>query len=226
MPEFGDASAAAYALLKNGTYGLDAIETLLETIRKGVIQENGTELPADKSLYDVVVKDNLEDATNGLAALRALVDDLETRLTAARAAKLDYLDVALSTIRTELTFQHQAPAQLVQAAPVLNTWYTALDTVANALIYGIYFWVATTGETLSVRVTIDGRTLLCTFAAIADTGYYITLPSSSEGLSYTTTDTGTLVAFIIQGRSVKVEIRKTTNNGSGNLTCYVTYGKR
>lgn len=43
-----------------------------------------------------VLKDLLENATYGLAALETLVDDLESRLTAGRATNLDNLDVKLS----------------------------------------------------------------------------------------------------------------------------------
>jgi len=64
----------------------------------------GTQLPASKSLYDVIALDRLDNATYGLSAIETLVDDLETavgtiegattlhnKLTAARAALLDQI---------------------------------------------------------------------------------------------------------------------------------------
>lgn len=52
----------------------------------------GTHSPQSGDAYAAVV-----DATVGLAAIEALVDELESRLTALRAAALDNLDVAVST---------------------------------------------------------------------------------------------------------------------------------
>jgi len=44
--------------------------------------------------------------------------------------------------------EHQPTATLTQAAPVQNTWYTILDTIANGRLIGVYFKVADTGEDL------------------------------------------------------------------------------
>ena len=49
---------------------------------------------AGKDLYTLLVTDRLDNATYGLSALETLVDDLETRLTAARAGYLDELAAA------------------------------------------------------------------------------------------------------------------------------------
>lgn len=48
-----------------------------------------------KSLYTCLITDRLDSATFGLSAIEALVDDLESRLTATRAGYLDELDFDL-----------------------------------------------------------------------------------------------------------------------------------
>jgi len=63
--------------LDHATYGLSAIETLVDDLE--------TRLTAARAGY----LDLLADPTVGLAALESLVDDLEIRLTAARAVKID-----------------------------------------------------------------------------------------------------------------------------------------
>ena len=60
---------------------------LVKFLAKGT----ASEVPANKSLYDLIALDRLDDAAHGLSALKGLVDDLEARLTAARAGYLDDL---------------------------------------------------------------------------------------------------------------------------------------
>ena len=62
----------------------------------------GTPLPNSKSLYDTIALDRLDNAIYGLSAIENLVDDLETRLTAARAG---YLDNLTGTV-TNGTYSH------------------------------------------------------------------------------------------------------------------------
>jgi len=60
----------------------------------------GTEVPANKSLYDLIAIDRLDDATYGLNTLRSRIlerlseADFETRLSATRAARIDLLEDA------------------------------------------------------------------------------------------------------------------------------------
>lgn len=123
-------------------------------------------------------------------------------------------------------FKHQPDVTLDQASPVQNTWYTVLDTTRNCRLYSVSVLVATTGETLEVRITVDGVTITGGIDATADTVY--------KAIWYF----GTMVAnqlylatadphhtFLLEGRSVKVEVRKTTANGTGNLKAKVTYAK-
>jgi len=66
-----------------GTQYVDAagnpdVDTIREHLRAGLLNGTGTVLPANKSLYDEICLDRLDDATFGLSALETLVDDLET----------------------------------------------------------------------------------------------------------------------------------------------------
>lgn len=126
-------------------------------------------------------------------------------------------------------FKHQADATLDQAAPVQNTYYTVLDTKYDVRIYAIYAAVAATGETLNVKITIDGQVLEDPTgqAATAGTVYMIvkklTANAAAPAIRFTSTDSGE--PFLFEGHSVKVEIRKTTNAGAGNITARVIHGK-
>jgi len=122
------------------------------------------------------------------------------------------------------TPKHQADATLTQAAPVNGTWYTILDTTKNALIYAIVAEVATTGETLEVKVTIDGQTYTGSVAHAADTAQFWFLNMEGAMNSNTSPYMAGIYAPLM-GRSVKVEIRKTTAAGAGNLIGRVTHGK-
>lgn len=91
-------SGAGLAILKDGTYGLSAIETLVDELE--------TRLTATRAGY----LDNLSGGAVALASalttLQGLVDDLETRLTATRAGYLDNLSggaVALASALSTLS---------------------------------------------------------------------------------------------------------------------------
>jgi len=131
-------------------------------------------------------------------------------------------------IQEQVTFQLQADAVLVQAAPVQNTWYTVLNT-QNARVLGIAYEVAATGETLEVRMTIDGRVFTPSQAAVAGTDYYIKKDHTADwgfALPPDVTQYINQLSFLFDCRSLKVEMRKTTANGVGALTCRVAYQKR
>ena len=137
----------------------------------------------------------------------------------------------LAAINTALTFQQQPNASINQATPTQNQYYTVLDTTANCRIISIALRVADTNETLELKLTIDGNSIVkYNISAAAGTNYYATI---SQGAAYTesylqagTTDFSQYRAFLIEGRSVKVEIKKTTANGTGNLQCSIIYAKR
>jgi len=179
-----------------------------DDIRRFLVRGTGSQLAANKSLKD-------------------MLDDIEGSGFSTATDSLKILSDVLDLIRTELTFQQQADAALTQASPEQNKWYTVLDTTANVRLYSVNLAVEDTAETLAVRITIDGRTLTGTQAATAGTWYYAySLVSSAEALSYTSSIVMAMYYAPLEGRSVKVEVRKTTANGTGNLLCRVKYAKR
>jgi len=99
--------------------------------------------------------------------------------------------------------------------------------VKEGYLYLLYIEVLTTGETLECRVTIDGTAYLLNAGLVAgaNTIYYVTIRiSHTNQISAGTT---TLQAFRNTGywfKSLKVEVRKTTNAGAGNLIGACHYG--
>ena len=119
----------------------------------------------------------------------------------------------------------QSSADLVQAAPVQNTWYTALDTKRNCRVIGWTLVVADTNETIQMRITIDGVVLEHSGAGfVADTEYNINLRSSITYDLINASSGGLGHAFLLEGRSVKIEFRKTTATGVGTISSKVYYG--
>jgi hypothetical protein len=121
----------------------------------------------------------------------------------------------------------QDDAVLVQAAPVQNQWYTVLDTKTNARIYSIVPIVWEANETLEVRITTKNRTFTGSFNATHTTYYWAFLKMYGEGLDFDTANKR-LAGFDapLEDPSIKIEIRKTTANGAGNLECRVVWAKK
>jgi hypothetical protein len=115
-------------------------------------------------------------------------------------------------------------AKLNQALPVQNTWYTVADLKNVAFNNSIAHMVETTGETVELEVTLDDEPAVSdTNANTAGTGYKANVVGDTDlwinmtgGLPYMGQDW-------IYCKSVKVRIRKTTANGTGNLKCSVYY---
>jgi len=129
----------------------------------------------------------------------------------------------------EFTFEHQPDATLAQANPVKDQWYTVLDTKKNAKLYSMTVLVWDTDETLEARVTIDGNVLVGSLAATKNTYYYVHHKLYSAPATGLTIDANIfLLAHYapLEGREVKVEVRKTTEAGNGNLESRVVYAKR
>ena len=115
--------------------------------------------------------------------------------------------------------------RLVQAAPVNGTWYEVLDTAGQTDIHGIWFEVATAGETLEVRVTLNGVPHVVSRAAGIGTDYFViynNMLTAAEMLTSTTPYT-TNYKLGISGRTATIEIRKVTAAGAGTITCKVIY---
>lgn len=105
----------------------------------------------------------------------------------------------------------QADAAISQANPVSATWYTVLATKSNVRLISIQARIdwAVTQPTLVVRVTIDGNIYLYTIALpVTATSYYANnmanLPEALQTLQ--ATDQSVSRGFLLEGRSVKVEV--------------------
>lgn len=127
-------------------------------------------------------------------------------------------------------FEHQADASIAQAAPVQNTWYTVLDTIKNGIIYQALVVVADTNETLEMRITVDGNVLDGSVSATAGSSYFAVLQASADDelnlvLSTDTSNRPKIKDFVVQGRSIKIEVRKTTAAGTGTITARVKHAK-
>ena len=128
-------------------------------------------------------------------------------------------------------FEYQPPAVLNQAAPVQNQWYDILLTTAYVRVYLIAVNVEDVNETLECQVIIDGETIDSTpFAATESTDYNVYLSPDAINRSALLL-MGTLPgveerrpAFVVEGHSVRVRVRKTTAAGAGNLTGIVIFG--
>jgi hypothetical protein len=123
--------------------------------------------------------------------------------------------------------EHQAVATLDQAAPVNGTFYTVLDTTQNCRILIFAAEIATTGETIEGKITIDGNAITVTAAAFpADTPYWCII-SADPGVGtfgpYWNNAQQPQKAWLIEGRSVKLEVKKTTAAGVGNLKGLAVY---
>ena len=121
----------------------------------------------------------------------------------------------------------QDDAVLAQAAPAQNTWYTVLDTQVNVRIYSIVPIVWTANETLEVRITTKNRTISGSLDATHTTYYWAFMKMYAEGLDF---ETGAkhLAGYDapLEDPSVKIEIRKTTAAGAGNLECRVQWAQK
>ena len=134
----------------------------------------------------------------------------------------------LSDIETELTFQ-QKPEVFIEQNLTQNVWVTVLDTQTNVRLIGITILPATTGETIEWRIIIDGLTI---------TPFATALTANTKGFGYlnhgwdalfcrlTTTEPLPRPPFIIEGRSVKVEVRKTTAAGSDLIKIRLIWAQR
>lgn len=115
--------------------------------------------------------------------------------------------------------EHQPDAVLNQVAPIQNVWYTIMDTTLNCRVISISITVATTGETLEARVIIDGQVLTSPGVACgAGTPYFVCIyAATGQLLILAAGGLGNNVFPSFEGRSIRVEVRKTTAAGAGNL---------
>ncbi len=129
----------------------------------------------------------------------------------------------------DYTFEHQQDATLSQANPAKDTWYTGLDSKKNCRVYAVTVLVWTTNETLEVRVTIDGQVLVGSVEAAHTTYYYVHHKLYAAAALALAIDGNVFLLghyAPLEGREVKVEVRKTTETGTGTLDARVVYAKR
>jgi len=126
--------------------------------------------------------------------------------------------------------EHQADAVLSQDNPVSETWYTVLNTTKNVRLLSLYAnitWAVTQPTPLEVRVTIDGQTE--TFSVsnpVSGTDYVGVLGYASASYLINTLAEQRSRAFLLEGRSVKVEARITwATTQPTPLVCRVKYAK-
>jgi len=119
---------------------------------------------------------------------------------------------ANTSIYDALTFKQQADAELTQNNPSNTTLYTVLATTKNVRIIGISFnitWAVTQPTAMRVYITIDGLTIISGIGApVSGTSYHVDMVSDNVLISMpaTTTDNAQIRAFLLEGRSVKVEV--------------------
>lgn len=121
---------------------------------------------------------------------------------------------------------HQPDAVLTQANPVSGTKYTVLDTTKNVRIISIHALVTWTVQPtpLEIHITIDGQTIICSIANpdsdIAHVAENFTNSPNWGLVAAYQQDT----AFILEGRSVKIEA-EITGGAVSNLAARVKYAK-
>ena len=123
-------------------------------------------------------------------------------------------------------WKRQPDAVLNQPIPVQNAWYTVLDSKRPARIYCLAITVLVTDETLELRITVDGQVITGSIGVTAGQNNYAYIYTSATltAIAFTTTPPQHR-SFQTEGHSVKVEVRKTTAAGAGNLQAAVGWAK-
>jgi hypothetical protein len=116
-----------------------------------------------------------------------------------------------------------------KSAPVQNVYDTAFE-LKNVSVLSIALGVVTAGETLQVKVTIDGVVITGT-ATACNVNEHVEADHIRNGTalvmsaSGANVDVNTVIAYTKQltGKDVLIEIRKTTAAGAGDIHCDVVY---
>lgn len=120
-----------------------------------------------------------------------------------------------------------------QAAAVQNTWYTAAD-LKNVKLRALAIGCTGFNETLECKITIDGYTISISAGGACTAAQWLELTHIRFSAPGTPTllfaATAANVDFnytdhIIEARSLKIEIRKTTAAGASAITCAGIYGQ-
>ena len=128
--------------------------------------------------------------------------------------------------------KHMADATLSQANPVSTTLYTVLDTTKNVriiLIEAHITWATTQPTLMDVVVTVDGQSVVFRIAnPINATPYEANwiAETALAALVVTTNNHYRNRTFLLEGRSVKIEVRITwATTQPTPLVCRVKYAK-
>lgn len=124
-------------------------------------------------------------------------------------------------------YEQQADAALNQASPVSGTKYEVLATAKNVRLIGISVQCTWTVQPtpLEIHVTIDGQTVTFTFTdPVTATNYFAKNASGSAETAQELSTTEPTVAFLREGKSVKVEAEITGGTVS-NLSARVKHAK-
>ncbi len=219
-----------------------ALAASLATLVTYIYNGTGTTIPSNKSLVDLLnaiptnpvlattltstIVGYLNNANLGtIPNISALMTDLVAWLNNSGNAL-----PATTSLYDALT-QKTVIGTLSQASPVQNTYYNILAATVNVEAIYVSISVATTGETLQVKIIIDGNTWTGSLACTAGTLYYVTLTGfSAAGVPTFTIQTTSATlggsSYALGGRSVAISVEKTTNAGSGTLTGAVMYQVR
>jgi hypothetical protein len=130
--------------------------------------------------------------------------------------------------------EHQPDAFISQANPVSAQWYPVLVATANVRIRSIIAtitFVAGAPNPLEARIIIDGQTITYV-AAFPGTGNPYEAkpnkqdPDTGQGLYGTVNDVQSPGGFLLEGRSVAVDVRVTwAVNQPSPLVCRVKWAR-
>lgn len=119
-------AGGALAMLKSATYGLSAIETLVDELE--------TRLSAARAGYLDNLSGGAVALASSLSTLQGLVDDLESRLSAARAGYLDNLSGgAVALASTLATLQTYVDTEVASILAAVDTEIATLISTTNAI---------------------------------------------------------------------------------------------
>lgn len=127
-------------------------------------------------------------------------------------------------------FDAQEPSVLNQANPDQNIWYPVLVATQYCRVYRVAINVEDTDEDLEARITCNGFAYGDgAIAAVNSTQYYVSLQQDAinrvvEVRIQAAGADSFRRSIVVEGLSVTIEVRKTSNNGVGNLTGVADYG--
>lgn len=193
----------------------------------------GTVLPANKSLYDLIVLDRLNNGTFGLAALNTDLDTILARLTALRAGYLDNINNAqllnlpnVSIMEHEIEFPSAEAlndialtgAQTTTERTITVTLPTGA-TIRRALLIGVVTAMNNTPNAQKIDVTIQGR---------KGAGAYSNFFSQTDCIGLGAVDGSTVALVTVQDVTALVDaaagygFRLTIDQSSANSVRYTT----